>query len=79
MGDPLARPFGHRWSWVDGTLTLRTTWPDRRATYRVEAADDADGPWEVVLDDLQGGRDHTTHTWVVPDARRAHYRIAVAD
>ena len=79
VGDPLARPFGHRASWEDGVLTIRTTWPDRRAAYRIEAADSEQGPWETVADALEGGRDHTTHTWSVPDARRAHYRLVAAE
>ena len=79
VGDPLARPFGHRSAWQDGTLTITSTWPDRRATYRIEASDTEDGPWDVVQDGIEGGRDHTTHTWTLADARRAHYRLVAAE
>ena len=75
VGDPLARPFGSRSSWQDGTLTIQTTQLARRTDYVVEAADGPDGPWEVVVDGLEGGRDHTRQEIVVTDATRAYYRL----
>lgn len=78
VGDPLARPFGTRVSWEDGTLALDTTQLDRNTTYRIEAADAPDGPWDVALDGIEGGRDHHRQQIVLEGAVRAYYRLAVA-
>jgi uncharacterized protein (TIGR03790 family) len=75
VGDPLARPFGTQAQWSSGTLTLDTTQIDRNTDYRIEAADTADGPWDVVLDGIEGGRDHRRQVIEVPDATRDFYRL----
>jgi uncharacterized protein (TIGR03790 family) len=77
VGDPLARPFGTRVSWEDGTLALDTTQLDRNTTYRLEAADAADGPWAVALDGIEGGRDHRRQQIALEGATRAYYRLVV--
>ena len=77
VGDPLARPFGTTVTWEAETLTLDTTQLDRNTAYRVDAADTADGPWDVVLDGIRGGQDHHRQVIVVPDATRDHYRLVV--
>lgn len=79
VGDPLARPFGTQVSWEAGTLTLDTTQLDRNADYRVEAADAETGPWETVVDGLEGGRDHRRQVIVVEDATRDFYRLVAVE
>jgi uncharacterized protein (TIGR03790 family) len=79
VGDPLARPFGTQVSWEAGTLTLDTTQLDRNADYRVEAADTETGPWETVVDGLEGGRDHRRQVIVVEDATRDFYRLVAVE
>lgn len=48
VGDPLARPFGSRWSWEEGVLTIDTSTVGPGEGWRLEAAWDEDGPWETV-------------------------------
>jgi uncharacterized protein (TIGR03790 family) len=79
VGDPLARPFGSHSSWADGVLTIETTQLDRRTDYVIQAADSADGPWEVVMDGIEGGTDHRRQTLVVEEATRPFYRLVEAD
>jgi uncharacterized protein (TIGR03790 family) len=57
VGDPLARPFGSRWSWSEvestegegtqGRLVVETTALDASGEAWLEGAPSADGPWEV--------------------------------
>jgi uncharacterized protein (TIGR03790 family) len=79
VGDPLARPFGTQVSWDAETLTLDTTQLDRNTDYRVEAADAEEGPWETVVDGLEGGRDHRRQVIVVEDATRDFYRLVAVE
>lgn len=79
VGDPLARPFGSRVRWESGTLTIDTTQLDRGTEYALEAADSEAGPWEVVLGDLKGGRDHHREQIVLEGATRPFYRLAPAE
>lgn len=81
IGEPLARPWspGYRSEWdaESGTLTIETTAMVPGRTYAIEAADDEDGPFDVV----QGGLEvtlHTRSTFVVPDATRAVYRFVAS-
>ena len=75
VGDPLARPFGSVVAWEDGRLTIRTSQLDRNTTYRLEAADGPDGPWDTALDGIEGGRDHRRQTIVLAGATRGYYRL----
>lgn len=79
VGEPLARPFGHTWSWEEGTLTISTPHLDRRSEWQLEAADSADGPWEVVASELGPGRFWTRVEVVITDAWAPHYRLVEAD
>jgi uncharacterized protein (TIGR03790 family) len=53
IGEPLARPFGHRTTFDGTTLTIETTWldPNSATPYVLEAADTETGPFSTV----QGG------------------------
>jgi uncharacterized protein (TIGR03790 family) len=53
IGDPLARPYGTSYSIADGTMTIVTTALVPNAPYRIESAPTADGPWSVVMGDIQ--------------------------
>ncbi len=79
VGEPLARPFGHRWTWSEGVLDIETTWLERRGAYRIEAADTPDGPWEVALDGIEGEAGFGTRHLVLENAWRAAYRLVAAD
>jgi uncharacterized protein (TIGR03790 family) len=79
VGDPLARPFGSRVAWADDALTIATTQLDRRTDYVIEAANQSEGPWEVVLDGIEGGTDHRRQTLTVEAANRAFYRLVAVE
>jgi uncharacterized protein (TIGR03790 family) len=48
IGEPLARPFGHRTTFDGTTLTIETTWLKPGTTYVLEAAESEAGPWTTV-------------------------------
>lgn len=65
VGDPLARPFGSRWSWEDGVLTIDTSTVGPGESWRLEAAWDPAGPWETVAtgEGPAGGYGWTQISW----------------
>ena len=79
VGEPLARPWGHSWSWEDGTLTISTTHLDRRSHWDLQAADAEEGPWETVQEDIGPGRTWTRVEIVQEDAWRPWYRLVEQD
>lgn len=79
VGEPLARPFGHEWAWEEGTLTISTPHLDRRSEWQLEAAESAEGPWEVVLEEIGPGRFWTRVDIELPDAWARHYRLVQSE
>ena len=78
VGDPLARPFAPEIT-VDGrTVTLRTSWPDRRRTVQLEGAPSPDGPWELLQGGIEGGPTHRWHTLQVDAGPHAVVRLVEA-
>ncbi|RYE75127.1 MAG: TIGR03790 family protein, partial [Myxococcales bacterium] len=52
VGEPLARPWGTRTTWKNGTLTIATTTLVPGQTYAIESAPAATGPWATVQDGI---------------------------
>jgi uncharacterized protein (TIGR03790 family) len=74
IGEPLARPYGTRATFANGTLTIRTTSLLPSKVYRVESATVESGPWTTVLDDLKVTTP-ALKTIAVPFATAPFYRL----
>ncbi len=75
VGEPLAAPWGRSFiRFENGALTIRSTLLKPRQQYVIVAADDPDGPFEVVLDNIKIEQYQMT-TLTVPKADRAVYKL----
>ncbi|MCB9698565.1 MAG: TIGR03790 family protein [Alphaproteobacteria bacterium] len=68
VGDPLARPFGHRVRRDGGELEILTTWM-RPAAVRLEGANAPDGPWKAVGERIEVGDRYRRVTIRIADDR----------
>ncbi|MBK8265745.1 MAG: TIGR03790 family protein [Nannocystis sp.] len=78
VGEPLARPWGHRTAFEGGALTITTTALSPGKIYQVDAAPAADGPWEPVLKDISVPTYKRLDLLIDP-ATSAYYRLVLAD